>query len=464
MGREISEAQRNWLTAELDAWRAQGVVSDDQVKTVLGLYASPGEVSDLRRSKALVTLVALAALMVGAGVLLLIGYNWQAMPSAAKLVVIFGAVVAAHSAGLWLRYRAGLREVSEAAFLLGSLLFGAGIWLIAQIFNINAHSADGFWWWALGVLPLALALETPVLHALLVALLAVWAGFEVFGSGPVAWLLFGWAPGLAHGAYSLLLLAAPGLVWAYRKGSDKVVALYVPLIAWWVILQPFAWQLEVNPVYFIGAVGGLLLLAAEAHRAGSLMAIPYRFFGTALVAGALVMLSYHDFNRRGGGFGDEPTWAAAVLACATLVLAAAAVVLVADVRRRSRPEPGPLTGELREVARRQWLPVGMIAVMVALGFWDALTDEAIVPTVVANLAMVVLALWLMQVGLHEDRGQPFAAGVLYFLLWTVLRYIDLFGSFGGMLGAALMFFLCGATLLGVALFWRKRKAVQLDPH
>jgi hypothetical protein len=87
---------------------------------------------------------------------------------------------------------------------------------------------------------------------------------------------------------------------------------------------------------------------------------------------------------------------------------------------------------------------------------------AFVPTLLANAAMLVFALWLMQVGLREDRGQPFAAGVLYFLLWAVLRYVDLFGDMGGMLGAAVMFFLCGASLFGVALYWRQRKAVLHD--
>ncbi len=56
----------------------------------------------------------------------------------------------------------------------------------------------------------------------------------------------------------------------------------------------------------------------------------------------------------------------------------------------------------------------------------------------ANVLMVAFAFWMIHVGLREDRGRPFTAGVIYFFLWTILRYIDLFG--GNMLGAAMMFF------------------------
>ena len=67
-------------------------------------------------------------------------------------------------------------------------------------------------------------------------------------------------------------------------------------------------------------------------------------------------------------------------------------------------------------------------------YWNLFLGTPLVPTVLANLALVAVSIWLMQVGLREDRGRPFSAGVLLFLLWAVLRYIDLFGDFGGMLG------------------------------
>jgi hypothetical protein len=189
------------------------------------------------------------------------------------------------------------------------------------------------------------------------------------------------------------------------------------------------------------------------------MAIPYRFYGAMLVAGVLVPMSYYAFNQHSGRLGEVVQGLYQTLAVLALAVATLAEVIV--VRRRSRPKPLPLSEEVREVVRRQWLPCGLLAVMMLLSAWDAYDGHALLPTLLANAAMVALAVWLMLLGLREDRGRPFAAGVLYFLLWAVLRYIDLFGAFGGMLGAALVFFLCGATLFGVAMFWRQRKAVHL---
>jgi len=85
------------------------------------------------------------------------------------------------------------------------------------------------------------------------------------------------------------------------------------------------------------------------------------------------------------------------------------------------------------------------------------TAEVIVPAVACNLALIAFAIWLIRAGLKRDRGRLFAGGVLLFLLWAVFRYIDLFAGVGGMLGASLMFFLCGTALFGMARFWSRRK-------
>src|SRR5438045_9058364 len=98
--REITDRQRGWLTGELTYWQGVGLVSADQSARILDLYGTPQEISDRRTARGLLRLSSLAALLVGLGVLLLIGYNWEALPAAAKLVIIFGTLVATHAAGL----------------------------------------------------------------------------------------------------------------------------------------------------------------------------------------------------------------------------------------------------------------------------------------------------------------------------------------------------------------------------
>jgi uncharacterized membrane protein len=447
----ISTKQRAWLLEALQAWRGDGIVSEEQAGRILDLYETPAAIADRQRSRGIFTLMGVAALLVGLAVLLLIGYNWDAMPRGLKLVVIFGAVAAAHGGGFYLRYARHVGTLSEVAFFLGCLFYGAGIWLVAQIFHLSAHYPDGVWWWAVGVLPFALCLDTLLLHALFVALMGLWAGMEVLQFGHLgAWFLGRWDL-VPNGAYSLPLLAAPGVWWAYRQGAPAALRLYVPLLAWWVVLQPFAWHAEGNPAYFIGGVGGLMLLVAESHREGSPFATPFRAYGILLAGGVLMVLSYRSFHLEFWGRGP-----AGVFEALPVMVLGIAILFLAVPQR-----PG------RDARRRRWLPVGLVAFMAALPWMAALFRAlgspragGVVVTVLANMAVVACALWLIRLGLREDRGIPFGAGVLYFLAWAVQRYADLFGDFGGMLGASLMFFLCGATLFGVAMYWRRRKEVR----
>jgi len=446
--RAINAKQRAWLLDELSVWQRDAIVSPDQARRIADLYQGAGEHAEQRRSKSVFILMAAAATLVGLAALLLIGYNWDQLDRLTKLALILGTIGLTHAFGFSLRYRRNARRGSEIAFFLGCLFYGAGIWLIAQVFHLNAHYPDGLWWWAVGVLPFALCLETRLLHALVAAILAIWAGQEILDFAYLGAWLFGRWNVLPNAAYSLPLLALPGILWAYRRQSVPTLSLYVPLLAWWTILQAFAWKLGSHPIYFVGSVGALLLVVAECHQAGSRFAIPYRYYGSLLVGGALVPLSFHSLSKH---LAEDSL--KVLLPPALLALVALVVVLIA-ARRSSA------------IVQRQVIPLGIALLMVVLPLLatagrspDGAASGALLSTILVNVAMVAGAFWLMQVGLRDDRGRPFAAGVLYFLLWAVLRYVDLFG-FGGMVGAAMMFFGCGAVLFLVARYWQGRKEVR----
>ena len=72
-------------------------------------------------------------------------------------------------------------------------------------------------------------------------------------------------------------MAPPGL-WAYRKNNPSA-GLYVPLLAWWVILQPFAWRFEANPVYLVAAMGAVPAPGGRGTPRVQPFAIPYSCCG-----------------------------------------------------------------------------------------------------------------------------------------------------------------------------------------
>src|SRR3954452_3275788 len=224
--RAITAKQRTWLLDELNVWRRDSIVSEEQSHRIADLYEGAGELAERGRSRAVFTLMAAAAILVGLAALLLVGYNWNQLDRLTKVAMVLGTIAITHAIGFSLRYGRNARAGSGTVFFLGCLFYGAGIWLVAQVFHINAHYPDGIWWWAVGVLPFALCLETRLMHALLVALLGLWAGMEVLNFGHLGGWIFGRWDWLPNGAYSLPLLALPGIVWAYRKQSLPTLSLY----------------------------------------------------------------------------------------------------------------------------------------------------------------------------------------------------------------------------------------------
>jgi hypothetical protein len=295
---------------------------------------------------------------------------------------------------------------------------------------------------------------------------------EVFGLTDANLSFLGRWTHLPSGAYALPILTLPGLVWAYRRASLPVVWFYVAVLAWWTVLQPSAWRFfELSPL-FVGAIAGILLLVADCHPRGSRFAAPYRELGVLMMAGTLLVLSYYDANkqifRTSRTFNIPPLqsepvlgmWGAWVLLVAVATLAVGVLYLSAKLQPNP-PEPtSSIVDRMVATARRQWLSVAFIVLVLFEIVWWIFFAPPLIPTILANVAMLALGFWLISTGMREDSGRMFAAGVGYLLLWAVIRYIDLFGDFGGMLGAAGMFLLCGLALFAVAWYWRHRKEAQ----
>lgn len=466
---KIQGSQLSWLMAALTEWQTAGLIQSDQADRILARYESENDLAQNKRSLLTLTLQAMAALLFGLSVLLVIGFNWEAMPRETKLAIILVAVACTHGVGLFLKVTGRAPRLAESVVLLGCFMYGAGIWLIAQAFHLDAHYPDGVWWWAVGVLPFALCLDTLLCHILFVVLMAIWAGQEiiVFKHLLIS-LLFGpWQ--WPNGAYSLLLMVIPGLIWGYRKGSPTTVGLYVALLTWWAILQPVAWGVESHGVFWIGSIGAILLIISEAHDRGDAMAIPYRLCGVLLSAGSLIPLSSYEFWRfRTDSFAfdsdisEQLLSVSAIIATSTiLILIGVTGLLLFLLTKRGTPNAERSNDLLYRLA----FPVGLALCLALMSYWSVVSTDAkanLIPTVLANLAMLGLSIHLIRIGVREERLRPFGAGILYFLIWANVRYFDLFSGAGGMLLAAGFFFLCGIGLVVLTLFWRRTQAMRWE--
>lgn len=462
--RQLSDEMRTWLQGELTAWQQQQLITADQASSILQHYEPETAARQRKQNVFLVALGGLAALMIAAAVLLLVSFNWQAISPTGKLVIIFGALIGIYAVGA-ISWRNGYPRIAEVNFLFAALMYGAAIWLIAQIFHMSAHYPDGFFWWAIGVLPLALIFDTLPLHALFAVLLASWFGTEICGYRNLGAIIFGWR---WHAVPNMVLLAPmlalPGMWLAYRSNSILRLAIYLSVIVGWICLQPVAWRWDAASSYFVAAVGAMLLILAESHLPRSKLSIPYRVYGALLFGGALLPLSSHWYYRY---WFETPH----VILLTLLIAASTGLVLAAGEFVRFRLlETGhkQQADMVADVRQRQWLPLCLAGVIMLLTLLPALNGPSsrhddplwkILAVLIANAAMLALAVWLLWVGLRDDRGQPFIAGIVYFLIWMFARYGDLFGIEGGMLGAAALFAACGVTIGGLAWFWYQRKQV-----
>lgn len=168
------------LTKEIDIWLRENLITSDQKENILNRYASLKEADEKAGPGKLITTISvLGALLVGIGVILFVASNWSEIPRWEKLFIIFSSMLFSYGLGFYLCYeKQNFPKVGSSLILLGALIFGAGIFLIAQIYHISVHYPNGPLMWGLAVLPLAYVLRMKTLLTLAIIDILIWLGME----------------------------------------------------------------------------------------------------------------------------------------------------------------------------------------------------------------------------------------------------------------------------------------------
>ncbi|MFM7148653.1 MAG: DUF2157 domain-containing protein, partial [Gemmataceae bacterium] len=413
------------------------LIQPEQAASILSLYRSEEEEAQVTQHHMVLALVSLASLLVGLAILLVIGHNWQEIPDPIKLGIILTTLAFAHGLGWLLKFKLDRPMLAEAVFFLACLAFGGAIGLVAQVFHLNTNFPNGMLLWALGVLPVALAMNSLPIYMLYAVLLTIWSTSEISAGAsfrtPDSNVWF-----FPQGAFLLPVLALPGLLWAYRRPSLSGVSIFLIPLVIWSIQQPWAWGCMDHFPVWAGCVGAILLVLAEVHGPRNPFGIPYRVLGAVLSVSALIPLGSNQFTlsmlRPNQAFGMPSIFqiVGGLIVLAGLVGSLASIV----------PLRFSNSTEIRHRPGRELVPTGLAAVMVVISFASALfpilPDLRIVTIVLANAAILALSIYLMWTGTQQERLRPFAGGIGIFLIWCTARYIDLYDELG-MLGGAGLF-------------------------
>ena len=159
------------LSEQVKSLLAQGKSNEEIYKFLLGQgqtveniqeifisITSEREKEDVSK-KTIHVIVTIGAILVGAGIFSFIASNWTETPKVIKILIILFSMIVSYSAGWYFKESLKLQKTGNALIFLGTILYGAGIFLVAQIFNIRANWSDGFILWMLGTIVMAFAVN-----------------------------------------------------------------------------------------------------------------------------------------------------------------------------------------------------------------------------------------------------------------------------------------------------------------
>jgi uncharacterized membrane protein len=351
------------LERELPTWVEEGLVSAEQASAIRDRYAESARES--RRGAIVQALALVGAVAAGLGVILFFAANWDAIPRPARVALLVGALLGAYGGGYVLRFARRTRPaVGTALLFLGGILFGATIFLVGQMYHVQAHDPLAFLLWTAGVAPTAVALQSRALTTLSLLTFGGWLVYELADRA-----------GATEG-YVVVALALYGVA-LYASGT--------------------------------GALGPL----------GTFAAAPMRQLGYVACCAGVFVFTFRDFLAELAV--REPLDATLEVGLVAGTAAAAAAIAFLAARR-------PRRTALFEAAALAAVPLLVgLAILVPESTGGGLGESrAVLYPVLFNLLLIVLALGAVVVGYVNDEVLLVNAGVVVVAVEIFARYVDFF--------------------------------------
>ena len=398
-----------WLQRETAAWVSEGLIRAEQAEMLLARYGMAGGESTrtLRWRQMAAILGALGALLIGSGIILVMASNWEEIPRVLRLAILIIATLASYCAGYYLAYeKRTYPAVGKALVLLGSLLFGASIFLIGQMYHISgeggaAEYSAGFFWWFAGTLPLAYVLSSPL---------------------------------------QLVVALAAGTMWVHSTWIDRFWVLPTELYC--------SWALGFGCL--LASIGLMHRLAGSARPGLASLQKCYTALGMVFVLGALYGLSFRLEWKL-------PSYASGMPALSTLAGSASllaptiAAVLVSawnlwrGATERQEERERTVQAEAGTTILLALLAAGVFWLFVSHSSKGLFESGITLARISGNVLLLAVEIAVIALGWRRLESGLVNLGLLAFFVHLMTRYFDVFGT---LLKGGLAFIGAGIVLVG----------------
>ena len=380
-------------------------------------------------SSLFVVLALLGACVLAAGAILFFASNWSVMPRWVRVTWIALAVVGAYVAAWPLMYgRRSHPRVGEAVLLLGAMLYGAGLWLIAQIFHVGDPIPIGMLLWSAGALPMAWAARSRALTILVLLAATFWSIGEITQAS--------FAP-----AGSYLVLFLPAVLVAYRTRSRAAVVVAVLCGSLWLLVQA-GLAMDKRVFLLVPALGATLFLTGVLHEVAgrelSRHAGSFKLIGTILTFAGLLVSGSGEILHGVLGHRVTPAW---VQPAVGLMISAGMGALL--WQRVQRPW-SPRARAFDDSWARGRLVVGTGVLVYTLAA-SVFGPDAVVPlSILNNLVLIGVLVAAIAHALHEGERAQLVIALVAAAGLILFRYFDMFF---GLMPRSLFFIGIGGLML-----------------
>ena len=436
------------LQEKIPHWQTQGWLDDVSAHSILNDAYNGVDNSNAKSHKISLILGIMGVMLLAVGAISFFAANWQGMSKLMKLSLLFSSMSIAYFASVLALTDQKYPALGQAFLLLGVLLFGNNIMLLAQIYHIDSHYPNGILLWAAGALITAFIMKSEVVLITSILLSLLWTGMEIFDFSQIHW--------------QWLLFWSVCTILTIRQGFQLAAHIMIVSFFVWLLFSFYSFVRYTSVGYLVQIYllsGLLIFMLAETIRNRQYI----RFFTELLSRYALIfsaaflyVLSFPelDFDASFDPYHiADKLYPQLYFVIIQLVLIG--LFLPASIRHFMSKEKSHPIKRLSVLWPVSWSLVLVICLLWNLFFYQ---EQQNIPVIIINVLLFSLVIGLIYSGLAVHKRFYVNLAFVLFAITLLSRYFD---TFWGLMDRSL-FFIVGGLLLIIGGYWLEKKRRQLN--